>query len=174
MIETARLRLRAWTHADLPTLSAFARDPVLMAHFGRDTAVDDSAERLARMIGRDRDLGYSFRAMVRRCDGAVIGNVGLKPLTIPWPAPDDIEIGWLVRQDCWGQGYATEAAAPMLALGLLLSPRVVAITAETNRASRRVMERLGMAHLPDLAFDHPDVAPGNPHRRHRVHGRARA
>jgi RimJ/RimL family protein N-acetyltransferase len=96
----------------------------------------------------------------------VIGNCGLKPFTIPWPEPDDIEIGWLLRQEYWGQGYAREAAEAVLALGLTLAPRVVAITAQTNRASWGLMERLGMVHVPELDFDHPDVAEGNPHRWH--------
>jgi RimJ/RimL family protein N-acetyltransferase len=158
MLETERLLLRPWTSDDLPVLRSFSTDPVLMHHFGRAALVDDSVERLARMQRFDRELGVSFRAVVRKADGAVIGNCGLKPLTIPWPHPDDIEIGWLLRQDCWGRGYAVEAAAPMLAIGLARWPRVVAITACSNMPSQRVMQRLGMTHLPALDFDHPDVA----------------
>lgn len=158
MIETARLILRPWTEADLPTLGRFSTDPVLMHHFGRPELADDSVERLERMQRFDRELGFSFRAVVRKTDGEVIGNCGLKPLTIPWPEPTDIEIGWLIRQDCWGQGYALEAATPMLADVLARAPRVVAITAKTNSASQRVMQKLGMLHWPSLDFDHPDVA----------------
>jgi RimJ/RimL family protein N-acetyltransferase len=109
----------------------------------------------------DRELGFSFRAVVRKADGAIIGNCGLKPLTIPWPEPTDIEIGWLLRQDCWGQGYAVEAATPMLARGLSKAPRVVAITARSNGPSQRVMRTLGMVHRPELDFDHPDIAEGH-------------
>jgi len=98
--------------------------------------------------------------------GLVIGNCGLKPLTIPWPDASDIEIGRLIREDCWGQGYAVEAATPMLALGLSRAPRVVAITATGNAASRQVMRKLGMRHETTLDFDHPDVAEGHFCRRH--------
>jgi RimJ/RimL family protein N-acetyltransferase len=158
VIETERLILRPWTEADLPILAAFSTDPVLMHHFGRPELVDDSVERLARMQRFDSEHGFSFRAVVRKADGKVIGNCGLKPLTIAWPAPTDIEIGWLFRQDCWGQGYAVEAATPMLARGLEFAPRVIAITAASNDASQRVMQKLGMTHEPTLDFDHPDVA----------------
>lgn len=173
ILETERLILRPWTEADLPFLSAVELDPVLMHHFGRAELVDDSAERLERNQRFDRELGFTFKAVVRKSDGAVIGNCGLKPLTIPWPEPTDIEIGWLFQQDCWGQGYAREAAEAVLAWGLQLAPRVIAITAETNTPSWGLMLRLGMEHLPELGFDHPNVAEGNPHRRHRVHGKAR-
>ena len=166
MIETERLILRPWEEADLPILASFSTDPVLMHHFGRSALVDDSVERLERMQRFDRELGYSFRAVVRKADGLVIGNCGLKPLTIAWPEPTDIEIGWLFRQDCWGQGYAVEAATPMLADGLRRAPRVVAFTAATNMQSRRVMQKLGMAHAPELDFDHPDVAEGHFATRH--------
>ncbi len=166
MIETARLFLRPWTETDLPVLRDFALDPVLMHHFGKTELTDDSVERLARMQRFQRELGFSFMAAMRKTDGAVIGNVGLKPLTIPWPEPTDIEIGWLIRPDCWSQGYAREAAEPMLAWGLTLAPRVVAITATGNTASRALMQRLGMDHAPELDFDHPDVAVGHVARPH--------
>jgi RimJ/RimL family protein N-acetyltransferase len=165
-METDRLILRPWEQADLPILGRFSTDPVLMHHFGRAELVDDSVERLERMQRFDRECGFSFRAVVRKADGLVIGNCGLKPLTIPWPEPADVEIGWLFRQDCWGQGYAVEAATPMLALGLGLAPRVIAITAASNAASRRVMQKLGMRHEAALDFDHPDVADGHFARRH--------
>jgi RimJ/RimL family protein N-acetyltransferase len=171
ILETERLRLRPWTEADLPVLGGFATNPVLMHYFGRAALLDDSVERLARMQRFDRELGFSFRAMVRKADGAIIGNVGLKPLTIPWPEPTDIEIGWLLAEHAWGQGYAQEAAAAVLAWGLARAPRVVAITAASNTASRRVMERIGMQHLPALDFDHPDVADGHFARPHVTYGK---
>ncbi len=163
---TERLILRPWTLADREVLAGFSLDPVLMHHFGRAELSDDSEERLARMERFDRELGFSFKAVVRRSDGAIIGNCGLKPITLakgvlPLARPDEIEIGWLLRQDCWGQGYAYEAALPMLDWGLALGPRVIAMTAASNTASRKLMERLGMHHLPDWDFDHPDVAPGH-------------
>ncbi len=161
IVETQRLQLRPWEQADLPTLAAFSLDPVLMHHFGKADLLDDSVERLERMQRFDRELGFSFRAVVRKADGAIIGNCGLKPLTIPWSEPTDIEIGWLIRPDCWGQGYAVEAATPMLAMGLRLAPRVIAITARTNLSSQRVMAKLGMVHKEALDFDHPDVAEGH-------------
>ncbi len=166
VLETERLILRPWTVADLPVLSAFQLDPVLMHHFGKARLVDDSAERLERNQRFDRELGFTFKAVVRKADAEVIGNCGLKPITLPpeilpLARPDDIEMGWLLRQDCWGKGYALEAATAVLDWGLSLAPRVIALTAATNVPSWGLMRRLGMAHLPEWDFIHPDVAEGH-------------
>ena len=45
-------------------------------------------------------------AMQDAADGSVIGGVILLPLP---PGDNDLEIGWQLRPDVWGQGYATEA-----------------------------------------------------------------
>ena len=79
-----------------------------------------------------------------------------------------------MRQDCWGQGYAREAATAMLEWGLTLAPRVIALTAASNEASWGLMKRLGMQHLESWDFDHPDVAAGHFALRHVVYAKARA
>jgi RimJ/RimL family protein N-acetyltransferase len=65
----------------------------------------------------------------------------------------EVEIGWTVARDCWGQGIATElgrhALAAARALGL---ERVVAFTRHDNHASRRVMDKLGLSY--ELDFQH--------------------
>lgn len=178
LLETERLILRPWTEADLPILSAIQLDPVLMHHFGKAELVDDSMERLERNQRFDRELGYTFKAVVRKADGKLIGNCGLKPITLapevlPLARADDIEIGWLFLQSCWGQGYAREAASAVLEWGLSLAPRVVAITARSNAPSWGLMQRLGMVHMPAWDFDYPDVAEGHFARPSVVYGKER-
>jgi RimJ/RimL family protein N-acetyltransferase len=57
-----------------------------------------------------------------------------------------VEIGWRFRRDCWGRGYATEAAAPLLefAFAKVGLDRVVSIRHPENDRSGRVMEKLGL------------------------------
>src|SRR5258706_14264579 len=45
-------------------------------------------------------------AIERRDDGQLVGGAFLLPLP---PGRDDLEMGWQVRPDMWGDGYATEA-----------------------------------------------------------------
>ena len=57
-----------------------------------------------------------------------------------------IEIGYRYVQAAWGQGIASEAAAAVLAHGfraLALDP-IVGVTHPDNRASQRVLERIGL------------------------------
>lgn len=173
MIETARLLLRPWTEDDLPLLVAWNADPQVMHHFGRVRTADDVRARFGLMREWQATRGFSFWAVERKADGALIGNCGLKPLTVPWPQPDDIEIGWLLAPEAWGQGYASEAAAAALARGLHLAPRVIAMIAETNKASVAVAEAIGLERTPSLDFEHPDV-PEGPFRHHLVYSRPAA
>ena len=89
--------------------------------------------------------GYDF-GFVRREDGLLIGSGGV----YPWSDGRTWTFGYNLRRDCWGQGYATEAARAMLAFaGETLGARVfVAEHAVDNPASGRVMAKCG------LVFDH--------------------
>ena len=59
------------------------------------------------------------------------------------------ELGWIIRRDCWGHGYAAEAAKGMMeefrrTMGL---ERFIAHCDSENQASKRVMEKLGMRYV---------------------------
>jgi len=79
-----------------------------------------------------------------------------------------LEVGWRLRHDHWGHGYATEAARAALAFVFseLQRDEVVAMTAAINERSQRVMQRLGMTRDPNGDFEHPAVAEGHPLRPH--------
>ena len=63
----------------------------------------------------------------------------------------EVELAWAVHPDHWGQGYATELAAPARDLAFSRGLKsVVAFTLPTNTASRRVMEKLGMTFERDI------------------------
>lgn len=62
------------------------------------------------------------------------------------PDRDDVEIGWRLVPECWGRGYATEAARPVLAhaLSTLELSRVIADIHPDNAGSIGVAEKIGM------------------------------
>jgi RimJ/RimL family protein N-acetyltransferase len=86
--------------------------------------------------------GMGYWSVRRHDDPAFLGWVLLTPLDLHGL---EVEIGWRFRRAAWGQGYATEAAAPVLrhALETLGLPEVVADIDPANHASRRVAEKLG-------------------------------
>jgi RimJ/RimL family protein N-acetyltransferase len=70
------------------------------------------------------------------------------------PARTEVEIGYRFRPDAWGQGFATEGAAALLAdaLGRPDVVRVYAHSLLSNRGSIRVMEKIGMTYAGPWSY----------------------
>jgi len=170
MIETERLTLRPWRDGDVDSFMGATNTPAVMEHLGgiQPRATFEGAAERSR--ASQEAHGHCLWIVERRADAALLGFCGLKLLGIG-PVADDIEIGWRLREDAWGQGYAREAAEASLAWGWanLDAPRIVAITVEANRRSWGLMERLGMQRRADLDFGHPNFAPDHPLHRHIVY-----
>ena len=79
--------------------------------------------------------------------GALVGRGG--PSWAVVEGEDRVEIGWALRQEVWGRGYATEIGRAGLdhAFSVPGVEEVVAFTEVHNARSRAVMERLGMRHV---------------------------
>jgi ribosomal-protein-alanine N-acetyltransferase len=69
----------------------------------------------------------------------------------------EVEIGWTVARERWGQGIATYLGRDALAVASSLGlRRIVAFTRTDNAASRRVMDKLGLRYECD--FEHAGLA----------------
>jgi len=171
MIDTPRLLLRAWRETDRAPWAELVADPEVMRFLGppRDRAAAD--DEIDRAIAHQKCHGFTFWAIERREDGAFLGFCGLKRVIDASPILGAVEIGWRLRRDSWGSGYAREAAQATLAwaFGDAGLDRVVAMTVAANTRSWGLMERLGMTRRPDLDFDHPRLAADDPLRRHIVY-----
>lgn len=158
--ETDRLRLRNWQPADADPFDAHLNTPEVMRHLGGVQPRAEVEAGIARLAACADAHGFTFWAVERREDLAFLGFCGLKPVR-PEQTPEAfrgaIEIGWRLRADAWGQGYAREAAGAALdlAFGRFGLPRVIAMTVPPNSASWGLMRRLGMQARPDLDFDMP-------------------
>jgi RimJ/RimL family protein N-acetyltransferase len=172
-LETSRLILRRWQEADRAPFAAMNADPVVMRFFAAPFTIEQSNETIDRYLAAFDREGFSFFAAILRDSGDFIGTIGLQTMrdvipNLPQPA---VEIGWRLTQAGQGQGLATEGALAVIdfafhQLGLV---EVVAITAIPNQPSRRVMEKLGMIHRPELDFDHPRVPAGHQYERHTLY-----
>jgi RimJ/RimL family protein N-acetyltransferase len=163
VIETPRLVLRPWQASDFLPFAAMGRSPAVMRYLGGTIDDRQVEESIARQQGFQATRGYCFWAIERIADQAFLGFCGLKPGTVG-PIDGEIEIGWRLREDAWGQGYATEAASAALdwAWAQLDVARVYAITVPSNSASWGLMQRLGMTRRADMDFGHPAFAPDHP------------
>jgi RimJ/RimL family protein N-acetyltransferase len=142
--DTARLTLRDWRGEDWPEFWRVTNTPAVMRWLA--------------------DHGHTFWVVERREDSALLGFCGLKRSNQPGGPQGMMEVGWRLREDAWGKGYAREAAAASLALAFdrFGADEVVALTVARNTASWGLMERLGMARREDLDFASADFDAENP------------
>jgi len=168
-LKTERLILRDWREDDLDALHRINSDPLVMATIGALQDRETARAGLGRLMARAVNDGHTFWALERKSDGRMIGFCGLARGTVPQIA-GEIEIGWRLASDCWGQSYAREAAEAAIAWFAQHRPgqRLCAITAATNVRSWGLMERLGMKRDPGMDFEYtgpglPEGSPLKPH-----------
>ncbi|MDG5493719.1 GNAT family N-acetyltransferase [Niveispirillum sp. BGYR6] len=168
MIETDRLTLRPWLDSDLDDLTAINADPAVYEWLAGPFTREMNAASITRQQAFQTEYGYCYWAMLERVSGRLIGMAGLMPVTFDAGFLPAVEIGWRLSPGFQGRGYATEAAKAALAHGFSRAGlrEIVSFTVPHNRASRAVMERIGMRHDPAMDFDHPRLPPGHPLRRH--------
>ena len=150
--ETERLVLRDWREEDWALFWKGTNTPAVMEWLG---GVCDEAKRLAaqeRLLSYQRDHGHTFWVVERKQDGAILGFCGLKRCNQAGGPVGEMEVGWRLREDAWGKGYAKEAAMASLdlAFDLFGAEQVIALTVEPNAASWGLMKRLGMERREDL------------------------
>jgi RimJ/RimL family protein N-acetyltransferase len=166
MIETPRLLLRPWRTSDLAPFAAQNADPVVMRFLSGVLTRADSDAYVARAERHLAETGFGKWAVEAPGIAPLIGSVGLTRVTYEAPFTPAVEAAWRLHRRYWGCGYATEAARAAIEDGFqrVGLREIVAVTAPTNFASVRVMERLGMTRSG--TFDHPVAPPGSPLRRH--------
>lgn len=162
---TARLILRHWRDEDFPAFARMNADPRVMECFPAPLSLSESAAFFDRILREFETEGFGLYALERRTDGELLGYTGLHRVTFDGPLYGRVEIGWRLRPEMWGNGYATEAARSCLRYaGLSKIESIISFTALNNLRSQRVMQRLGMARLQE--FDHPALPTGHPLQRH--------
>lgn len=167
MLRTERLVLRRWRDADRAAFHALNSDPAVMATIGPVMSRAESDAFLNRIEARFDEHGFGLWCVEHA--GDVVGFTGFM---VPW-FRDGVEIGWRIRSEHWGRGYAPEAARACLdhgfatpEVGGLGFDEVISFTAATNTRSRRVMEKLGLERDVAGDFEHPGVPTGDPLRPH--------
>jgi RimJ/RimL family protein N-acetyltransferase len=156
--KTERLILRNWRPEDRAEYLATCNTEAVTRHLDGPASEEEVDAALARIAKSQEERGFSFWAVERQADSALLGYCGLRICEdLERPVNGDLEIGWRLREDAWGKGYALEAAKAALqwAWANLDADRIVSFTVRANEPSWRLMERLGMMRRADLDFAHP-------------------
>lgn len=141
-IETERLVLRPVAPSDVQDIYAYAGDrSINMMMFLPYESVEET-EKFVEWAVSNWELDENDWEYVILLDGRIIGGINLERCE----EEGSYELGWIVHRDYRGQGYASEAAKALLPLAfdVVGAERVRAHCDSRNRASERVMQKIGM------------------------------
>lgn len=147
-ITTDRLWLRDFHLTDWPDVHVYASDPEVcrFVEWGPNTPLDSRryVERATSLSYLDPRVDFEL-AIVSKFDDQLIGAVSMQ---IENPQNREGWLGYCLRRDYWGQGYATEAAYNLLhhSFDKLGMRRIYATAAPDNKGSINVLQKIGMQH----------------------------
>lgn len=176
---TLRLRLEPVAAANARDLWLVHNDAEVAHWYGTERFSPEWAEQSAKSMGDSWRLhGVHKWIAYDRASGAVVGRGGLSrpPVDDDWaqiyaflPAEpwvriahetrrpfvayaNWLEIGWALRREFWGRGYAAEIGRAGLefAFDVLGMQAVVSCAVRHNVRSRAVMERIGMRYAGEI------------------------
>jgi RimJ/RimL family protein N-acetyltransferase len=152
-VDTARLRLERLRaeHADeLKALILDARVAATLWPRPEPPSEAEVLESLAAKIEHWERYGFGMWLARDRASGEMVGRGGLQ-FTYS-PGLNEIEAGWAIVPERWGEGLATELAWASVeaAFGELGMRDIIALALPDNLASIRVMQKTGFVYEGDI------------------------
>lgn len=149
--QTPRLIVRPWRPEEaqrvLDTYSRWEVARWLGATPKAMESIDEARAAIERWSALSAaDQRFGAWAVEVRDTGVVAGTVLFKRLpNTDGSRASDVEVGWHLHPDSWGNGYATESAQGAIERGFGLGlPEIFAVVYPDNSASLAVCRRLGM------------------------------
>lgn len=143
MFETERLFLRKLQDYDVDEIFNIRSDAEMMRYIRKPQTERNESLGWIEMISAKWDTEkIGFCGIIEKETKDFIGWCGLWKLV----ETGEIEIGYAVKKEFRGKGYATEAASRILQYGFgdLNLEKIVAVASSENHASQNVMKRIGM------------------------------
>jgi RimJ/RimL family protein N-acetyltransferase len=145
MLESDRLLFRKLTPDDFDGLAEMLRDPDVMYAWEHTFTDEEINKWIAKQAERYKNHIVGYFAAVNKATGELIGQMGLI-----WSDIGELralEIGYMLKREHWGKGYATEGAAALAeyAFSEIGVNRVYTSIRPENIRSVRVAERIGMS-----------------------------
>ncbi|MFI7546624.1 GNAT family N-acetyltransferase [Actinoplanes sp. NPDC049599] len=166
-LETDRLVLRQFTEDDVDNIVELDSDPVVMRYLtgGRATPVEEVRDEVLPfwLAYYERGEEVGFWAAIDKATGHFLGWFHFRPRSRD--PESGVELGYRLRRDAWGKGYATEGSLALIRKGFteLGVERVFAETMAVNAGSRRVMEKAGLRYVRTFHQEWPEQIPGDEH-----------
>lgn len=159
LLHTQRLRLEPFNDEHLDGLFRLNSDPEVMRYItGKPETREETIAMIERIKARWIEFGFSWWSFIELKTNELIGAGCIQYLGRDPANP--LEIGWRLRQDKWGQGFASEAAQRMAAFAFdqIGGDSLFAVCDQENIGSANVMKKLGMHYRGIERWNEIDVA----------------
>ena len=169
IFQSQRLGFRKWNENDLAQLHELCADEEVMKYFVKTLNLEETKALYGRLVAQFDQHGYGLYAIDLLNSKEFIGFIGFLYCDFDAPFTPCVEIGWRLHKKHWNKGLATEGALRCLEYGRinLGFEETYSFTAINNRASERIMQKIGMTKKGE--FDHPKVPNDHPLERHHLY-----
>lgn len=152
-----RLGFRNWSEKDLTQFSKINADLEVMEHFPKPLTIEETSDFIGRLQEHYKKNGFNYYATEILKTGELIGFIGFAFQEYKTEFTPAIDIGWRLKKNSWGKGYATEGATKCLDFGFneLHLEKIISMCTKENTKSENVMKKIGMKKLGE--FNHPKL-----------------
>ena len=157
IFQSERLGFRNWTENDLNEFSKINADKEVMKHFPKTLTKEETEKFIVRLKNHHSKNGFCYFATETLNNNEFIGFIGLAYQEYKTKFTPAVDIGWRLKKNAWGNGYATEGAKRCLkyAFENLNLKSVIATCTIENLKSENVMKKIGMKKIGE--FNHPKL-----------------
>ena len=163
-IKTERIELKKFSKNDTNLLFELDGDSDVMEYLslGKAKTIDEvKKESMPRILkSYTNGINYGIFPAYLKSNNTYIGWFQFEK---DEHIENAIEVGWRLKKEHWGNGYATEVGLTLVKKAKVLNKKVVARAMIDNRASIRVMEKIGLKFVKEFWADYephsgtPDV-----------------
>ncbi|MGM7682552.1 GNAT family N-acetyltransferase [Cytobacillus sp. Hm23] len=152
-IETTRLYLRRITHNDIESLYKIVKQNEVGMWLARGEGMsrEETENYVENIVSHWNLYGFGVWAVIHKETDKLIGHCGLRYID----DTEDVEILYLINQQYWGNGYATEAANAAIgfAFKCLRIEKLFARVRTRNERSMKVLGKIGFTFLKNKDYN---------------------
>ena len=155
LFTSPRLGFRTWEEDDYPIMTLLNQDDDVMEFFPEKPSEEETYTFVDRMNAMLTQHNFCYFAVDVLESKKLIGFIGLSLKDFLKEFDTFIDIGWRLKKEAWGYGYATEGAKRCLSYGFkdLNLKTIYAVAPVVNQKSIAVMKKIGMTYSKE--FRHP-------------------
>jgi [ribosomal protein S5]-alanine N-acetyltransferase len=152
ILTTKRLRIEKIGEGHKKDLFRLLSNPKVHKYFPKTLDDKEKEEFYEKVQHQYNTIGYCFWAVIRIKDETFLGICGLLAQVIE--EKNEVEVGYRLSDEFWGQGYGPEAALGCIdyAKAKLNLSSIISLIRPVNLQSIRVAEKNGLAFEKEVMF----------------------